>query len=221
MKLRTLAALALATSAVSFAAPASAADKMMGLRFEFGGSLAGGSSSTAVVAGEDVVIVQQSPIRGDIRVGYDLPGGLTPLIGLSFRNVTNSIKDGESDGTTLFALNVEGRYYFKPHKKGLSPFVFGGVDFTNFSFGHEDKDGKATRELADAVAGDEASSWGLNAGLGMEWLASKSFGVGGKWGLNANFAPTSVQKKDGAELGEDASHTRWGTDASFYLVWRI
>jgi len=204
MKLRTLAALALATSAVSFAAPASAADKMMGLRLETGGSLVGSPA-----------------LQGDLRIGYDLPAGITPLIGLSFRNETSSEKDGPSNGTTTFALNLEGRYYFKAHKKGLSPFVFGGVDFTNFSFGHEDKDGKATNELADAVAGDEASSWGLNAGIGMEWLASKSFGVGGKWGLNANFNPTSVQKKDGAEAGKDASHTTWGTASAFYLVWRI
>lgn len=204
MKLRTLAAFAFATAAVSFAAPASAANKDMGLRFETGGSLVGGPA-----------------LQGDIRVGYDLPGGITPLLGLSFRNETQSVKDGDSNGTTVFVLNLEGRYYFRPHKKGISPFVFGGVDFTNFSFGHEDKDGKATRELQDAVDGDAASSWGLNAGFGLEYLASKSFGIGGKWGLNMNFNPTSKQKVDGVEDGADTSHTRWGTASAFYLVWRI
>ncbi|HEY0839152.1 MAG TPA: hypothetical protein VGD74_03095 [Vulgatibacter sp.] len=204
MKLRTLAALAFATAAVSFAAPASAASKDMGLRFETGGSLVGGPA-----------------LAGDLRVGYDLPGGFTPLIGLSFRNDVFSVKDAGSAGTTTFVLNLEGRYYFRPHKKGISPFAFGGVDFTNFSFGHEDKDGKAVLELQDAVAGDEASSWGINAGFGLEWLASKSFGVGGKWGLNMNFNNTSVQKVDGVEDGDDTSHTRWGTASTFYLVWRI
>ncbi|HWV37069.1 MAG TPA: outer membrane beta-barrel protein [Vulgatibacter sp.] len=208
MKLRTLAALALATCAVSFAAPASAASKMNNLRFETGGSIAG----TPFLQGN---------FGGDIRVGYDLAGGFTPLVGLSFRNMSHDIDDVGSEGQTLFVLNVEGRYYFRPHKKGISPFGFAGVDFNNFSIGHEDKDGKAVNEAADAADGDSASFWGLNAGFGLEYLASKSFGVGGKWGLNMTFNNTSVQEKDGAKAGQDASHTTWGTASSFYLTWRF
>lgn len=205
MKIRMLAALAAATFVVGFAGEASA-QKMMGLRFETGGSLSG-------------------DIGGDLRVGYDL-GGFTPLLGLSFRNVSNTAYDADdnktgSRGTTDFILNLEGRYYFRAHKKGVSPFVFGGVDFNVASYGTEDKDGKSVNELADKVRGDEDSTWGLNAGFGLEYLFSKSFGVGGKWGLNMNFDNTSIQKHDGNEGGTNSSRTDWGTASSMYLVWRI
>lgn len=206
MKLRTLAALALATTAVSFAAPASA-QKMMGLRFETGGSLSGNT-------------------EGDIRVGYDLKGGFTPLIGLTFRNNSFTAYDADDEklgsiGETDFVLNLEGRYYFKPHKKGISPFVFAGVDFNVFSVGHEDADGEAVNELADKIEGDERSTWGLNAGFGLEYLFSKHFGVGGKWGVNMNFRNTSIQKVDGVEGGDNTTTTNWGTASNFYLTWRI
>lgn len=205
MKLRTLAALAVATTAVSLAAPA-AAQKMTGLRFETGGSLSGAT-------------------QGDLRVGYDLKGGLTPLIGLTFRNDSRSLFDKDdkelgSRGETSFIINLEGRYYFRAHKKGVSPFVFAGVDVNTFSFGTEDGDGKAINEDEDEADGDAASNWGLNAGFGLEYLFSKGFGVGGKWGLNMNFRNSDFTDKTTPNR-PGTSNTNWGTASSMYLVWRI
>ncbi len=210
MKLRTLAAFALVTSAVGFAAPAAAKD--MGLRFETGAGLSG--------------TVSTATNTGDLRVGYDLPGGITPLIGLSFRQITSELFDADdnslgSNGTTVFVLNIEGRYYMKPHKKGLQPFVFAGVDFLNTSFGTEDKDGKAINEADDAADGDALSPWGFNLGFGLEYKFAKAFAVGGKWGLNMAFNGTEIQKKAGETAGRNSSNTNWGTASSMYLAWRM
>jgi len=202
MKLRTLAALSVATLAVSFAAPA-AAQQLTGLRFETGGSLSGN-------------------VGGDLRVGYDL-GNITPLIGLSFRNSVDTVYDMDDEelgslGTTNFILNIEGRYYLREHKKGVSPFIFAGVDFNVTSFGTEDADGEAVNEDQDEFDGDVASDWGINAGFGLEYLFAKNFGVGGKWGLNMTFGGNDKFE----DINEPkSSATRWGTAASMYLVWRI
>lgn len=221
MKLRTLAALALATSAVSFAAPAFAADTT-GLRMEFGGSIA--TSSDFLTNNPNGV-----GNAGDIRIGYDFAGGFTPLLGLSYRTTSRNQYDSDDKaqsgkGFTDIVLNLEGRYYFRPHKKGISPFVFGGFDWHNVSVGSSDAPNETTNdgtEARDSVEGDRLSSLGFNAGFGLEWLASKSFGVGGKWGLDLNFAPTSIQEKGAVKAGSNTKNTTFGTAAAFYLAWRF
>lgn len=246
MKLRTLAAVALATSAVSFAAPASAADKMMGLRLEtaFVKDFNIARFGSGVTAGDSTFPGQVVPVgnvagtspNGDLKVGYDLPNGLTPLIGIGFRS--ESFKTFDSDdkkqshfSATAIVLDAELRYYFKPHKKGLQPYVWGEFSTTIATVGAEGSDDaeknlsadeKKNRDaLLDAVA-DELNVTQLNVGFGAEYKFSKSFGIGGKWGLGLAFQGTEEHKGAGDfKAGSNSSNTTFGTSTALYAAWRL
>lgn len=219
--IRKLAAVALATSVVAVAAPAAAQDdargtaggtRPMGLRLE----TAFNKNFNLVGVGGDggrTDIFTNSP-QGDIKVGYDF-GQITPLIGISFLNVSHS-RPGAPGGDriesseTTFILDVELRYYLKPHRKGLSPFVFGEFNTAFLSF---DRDG-ADDDLLDAEA-DADDFTAVNAGIGMEYkFDGAAFAIGGKWGLGLGFKGTS-------EDNGDTNNTSIGTSAAIYAAWRL
>lgn len=217
MKLRAFSALVLGATMVLAAAPASAqsADKVMGLRFE-------------AAFFQDFAVERRDGIRpeGDIRIGYDLPMGLTPLIGFGLRSNTFKAYDADDEllgsmGTTDIVIAAELRYYFRPHIRGLSPYVFGEFNTTIASMGHEDGDGEAVRELDDKVFGDENSFAQLGLGLGLEYKFAKSFGIGAKWGMGIAFRNTSIQKVDGEEDGDNTASTTFGTSNSIYAAFRF
>lgn len=199
------------------AAPASAqsADNVMGVRLE--------------AAFFHDFAVESGGIRpqGDIRIGYDLPMGLTPLIGFGLRSNSHKSYDTAdkltgSTGLTDIVLGAELRYYFRPHIRGLSPYVFGEFNTTIASRGHDDADGEPTDELGDKVYGDEHSFSQLGAGLGLEYKFAKSFGIGGKWGMGVAFRNTSIQKKAGEpDRGENTSSTTFGTSNTIYAAFRF
>ncbi len=209
--LRTLAAVALATSVVAVAAPASAQDdsgRPMGLRFELGWNESLNLVGAAGAAGGGLV----DP-TGDIKIGYDF-GQFTPLIGLSFVTSSRdtSIEPEARESFTTFIIDIEGRYYFKPHRKGLNPFVFGEFNTAFVSFG-EDPEPDNTDELDEAASAADFTE--INAGLGMEYKFDQSqFAIGGKWGLGFAFTPRDV--------GDDTfGQTTIGTVGAIYAAWRL
>lgn len=221
MKLRTFAALFLASGMALAAAPASAqtadTSNVMGLRFE-----------ATLFNPFDVRGATFRP-EGDIRIGYDLPMGLTPMVGFGLRTQAEGTFNADnvdtgSTGETELVIAAELRYYFSPHKRGLQPFVFGEFDTTIASFGTEAGEGGTVSDLRkaqDKASGDAASFTNLNAGLGMEYKFAKSFGIGAKWGFGLSFAGTSIQKVGDAEAGENTSNTVFGTSSSIYAAFRI
>src|SRR5690606_11241677 len=181
MKLRALASLFLATSIVAAAGSASAqaadTSKVIGLRFEttlFQPFDVRGISTFGLKEGEKPLPARADVFRpnGDIRIGYDLPFGLTPMVGFGLRS--HSVKQysdaddeelAEGVGRTDIVISAELRYYFSPHKRGLQPFVFGEANWNIASFGFsKDEEAEATEDFADAL-GDVNSFMNLNAGL--------------------------------------------------------
>lgn len=218
--IRKLAAVALATSVVAVAAPAAAQEaaggsRPMGLRLETGFNknfnLVGVSTSNALDDRGRTDIFTNSP-HGDIRVGYDF-GQLTPLIGVGF--VTQTIGEGDDPNQTMSSLilDVELRYYLKPHRKGLSPFVWGEWNKAFVWVSQEDEN-DAQKDRNEAL-GDQADFWALNAGVGMEYkFDGAAFAIGGKWGLGLGFKGTSDDHGD-------TSNTTFGTSAAIYAAWRL
>lgn len=241
MKLRALASLFVASSVFAFAgsANAQAADtsKVMGLRFEatlFNPFDVRGVTSFDPNEGPSAPRMDVFRPQGDIRVGYDLPMGLTPMVGFGLRSADLEEYDDRDNvtggsGRTDIALSLELRYYFGAHTRGLQPFAFGEWNTTIASFGtsHEKDADDAVVERAeflDKGKGDANSLMNLNAGLGMEYKFARSFGIGAKWGLGISFANTSHEKKtiDGNDLVNEArSSTVWGTSSSIYAAFRI
>ena len=217
--LRSLAAVALATSVVAVAAPASAQEterntaRPMGLRFELGFSEE--LNLARVGSSDDVNLGRVSP-NGDIKVGYDF-GQFTPLIGLSF--LTGSVDTGKnpdtSNSATVFVLDIEARYYFKPHRKGINPFVFGEFNTAFTSVGADPEGSTAEKDRRDALA-SQLDFTEINAGLGMEYkFDGASFAIGGKWGLGLvlnNFDEVGGTK--------DLSSMDIGTVGAIYAAWR-
>lgn len=218
--IRKLAAVAFATSVVAAAAPAAAQEsaggaRPMGLRFETGfnknfnlvgvGSNVGGSTGRTD-------IFTNSP-QGDIRVGYDF-GQFTPLVGVGFLTHTFSTEGTDKNHTdTALILDVELRYYLKPHRKGLSPFVWG--EWNKAFVWVSDEDESDAQKKVNEASADARDFWSVNAGLGMEYkFDGAAFAIGGKWGLGLGFKGTS---KDHG----DTSNTIFGTSAAIYAAWRI
>lgn len=215
--IRKLAAVAFATSVVAVAAPASAQEsssggaRPMGLRFETAFNKNFNLVGIGNGQGETNISTTPSP-QGDIKVGYDF-GQLTPLIGIGFATNTTGVGDAPNATETALVLDVELRYYLKPHRKGLSPFVFGEWNKAFVWISNEDES-EAQKDLNEAAA-DVADFWSLNAGLGMEYkFDGAAFAIGGKWGLGLGFKGTS---KDHG----DSSDTTFGTSAAIYAAWRI
>ena len=217
--LRTCAAVALATSVVAFAAPAEAQEntaRPMGLRFELGWA---GHSNLATFGSPDLEGAPAQPSfgtvspNGDIKVGYDF-GQFTPLIGLSFANNSISNEDDDSFTATILVIDVEGRYYFKPHRKGLNPFVFGEFNTSLVSLGVDpEPEGEAADLLDDAESALDYTT--INAGFGLEYKFDQAaFAIGGKWGLGLAF--------QGFDSGDESiSNTTIGTLGAIYAAWRI
>ncbi|MFO7157245.1 MAG: hypothetical protein DIU72_011590 [Pseudomonadota bacterium] len=234
MKLRALASLFLATSIVAAAGTASAqaadTSKVLGLRFET--TLFQPFDVRGISLFEEGPTVQRIDVfrpNGDIRIGYDLPFGLTPMIGFGLRSHSVKVFDTNDEeisgtGVTNIVLSAELRYYFGPHKRGLQPYVFGEFNTTIASFGFSpDEVAEAMEDLADAL-GDLNSFMNLNAGLGLEYKFARSFGVGAKWGFGISLAPNdrheNVRTKDGEPIPAQ-SNTVWGTSSSIYLAFRL
>jgi len=236
MKLRALASLFLATSIVAAAGTASAqaadTSRVLGLRFEatlFNPFDVRGISNLDPMSGPTSPRIDVFRPNGDIRIGYDLPFGLTPMIGFGLRSHSVKVfdtKDEEISGTgvTNIVLSAELRYYFGPHKRGLQPYVFGEFNTTIASFGFSpDEVAEAMEDLADAL-GDLNSFMNLNAGLGLEYKFARSFGVGAKWGFGISLAPNDRHENVWTEYGEPIparSNTVWGTSSSIYLAFRL
>lgn len=236
MKLRALASLFLATSIVAAAGSASAqaadTSKVLGLRFET--TLFQPFDVRGISLFEEGPTVQRIDVfrpNGDIRIGYDLPFGLTPMIGFGLRSHSVKVFDTNDEeisgtGVTNIVLSAELRYYFGPHKRGLQPYVFGEFNTTIASFGFSpDEVAEAREDLADAL-GDLNSFMNLNAGLGLEYKFARSFGVGAKWGFGISLAPNdrheNVRTEDGETITIPAqSNTVWGTSSSIYLAFRL
>jgi len=212
--LRTLAAVALATSVVATAAPAEAQDntaRPMGLRFELGWA---GKANLANLGFEGPAAhphTSVSPI-GDVRVGYDF-GQFTPLLGLSFLTHSEDIDDDNSRSATIFVLDIEARYFFKPHRKGLNPFVFGEFNTALVSYGDDTAEGDAEDALDDIATRNDWTE--INAGFGLEYKFDQAqFAIGGKWGLGLAF--------QGHDEGDDSrGDTSIGTVGAIYAAWRI
>jgi len=245
MKLRAVASLFLATSIVAAAGTASAqaadTSKVIGLRFEttlFQPFDVRGISTFGLTEVERPLPARADVFRpnGDIRIGYDLPFGLTPMVGFGLRS--HSVKaysdaDGEEldegVGRTDIVISAELRYYFSPHKRGLQPFVFGEANWNIASFGTEHPDGTSedvekNAEFRDERAGDVNSVTNINAGLGLEYKFARSFGVGAKWGFGVSLAPTSHARETiGGTTREEfpTTNTVWGTSSSIYLAFRL
>ena len=210
--LRTLAAAALATSVVAVAAPAQAQDdgRPMGLRFELG--WAGHQNIASFGVADDAAVTAPISPNGDIKVGYDL-GQFTPLIGLSFINTSRDVTEDDSASITAFVLDLEARYYLKPHRKGLQPFVFGEFNTAFVSLSDDRLEGEAEDALDDIASLLDYTE--INAGLGMEYkFDQQGFAIGGKWGLGLAF--------QGFDVGdEDFGVTSIGTIGAIYAAWRI
>ncbi len=240
MKLRMAAACIAAGTLVAVSSPASAATsgegKVMGLRLEAsleqdfnlvgpGGLSAGGATLGA-----------PSP-HGDIRIGYDLPMGLTPMLGVGFRSfsttvVTTPPGDGdevtqEFSGTAI-TLALELRFYLKKHKKGLQPFVFGEYN-TSFLSATVADDTEGADDAVDAANegleydADANNHGEINLGLGAEYKFSRAFGIGGKWGLGIGLTGGDRNEPLGGDdqtaIRTDA--TTIGTSAAVYAAWRL
>lgn len=212
--IRKLAAVAFATSVVAAAAPAAAQEsaggaRPMGLRFETSFN----KHFNLVGLGDGPTMIEGVSPHGDIKVGFDF-GQLTPLVGIGFARSSFSAPAGGDErfesSASAFIIDVELRYYLKPHRKGLSPFVFGEFNTAFVSISDDD----LTSKEADAVA-DELDFTSINAGLGMEYkFDGAAFAIGGKWGLGLGFKGTS---EDNGDLGG----TTFGTSASIYAAWRL
>jgi hypothetical protein len=225
---RKLAAVALATSTVAIASPALAQDdggrrpSVMGLRFE-----AALSRDFNLVGGVPQVTNVPSP-NGDIKVGYDLAMGFTPMIGIGFATVSNNLYSetdedelalGASD--TAIVLDLELRWYFAPHRAGSTqPFVFGEFN-TALTSASTDSDLEGFEENDDEneARADERDFWEINAGLGMEYKFDQSFAIGGKWGLGFGF--TGTEQIDDVEDSANTSASNISTSAAIYAAWRI
>lgn len=238
MKLRALASLVVASSVFAFAGSAAAqapdTSRVMGLRFEatlFNPFDVRGFSEDDPAGPARVDVLRPN---GDIRIGYDLPMGLTPVVGFGLRshsqNEYNSRDDlVDGDGRTDINLALELRYYFGAHKRGLQPFVFGEFNTLIASFGTEHaKDTEDSEieadEFRDKERGDAASLMNLNLGLGMEYKFARSFAIGAKWGAGVSLAPTSHEKEtiEGVDFERNGtSNTVWGTSSSIYAAFRI
>lgn len=240
MKLRALASLVVASCLLGFAGSASAqaadTSRVMGLRFEatlFNPFDVRGLSLSL----EDPVTPNRLDVfrpNGDIRIGYDLPMGLTPLVGFGLRSHAFKIFDEDDDlvagsGRTDIILSAELRYYFGPHTRGLQPYVFGEWNTAIVSFGSERSDDASDEEVEffehlDKVEGDANSVMNFNAGLGMEYKVTRSFGLGAKWGFGLSLAPTSRHEFESEPFDDvepATSNTVFGTSASIYLAFRI
>lgn len=236
MKLRALASLVVASSILAFAGTASAqapdTSRVMGLRFEAtlfrpfdvrGITMGGPDNDELMPAAFEV-----ARPGGDIRIGYDLPMGLTPLVGIGIRSHSVNVYNEDDElvtgnGRTDINLAVELRYYFGPHSRGLQPFIFGEFNTLIASFGssfHEDAP-DARQEAADDVnrrLGDTNSMTNFNAGLGMEYKFARAFAVGAKWGFGLSLAPASFDE-DLEKPG--LSNTVFGTSSTIYAAFRL
>ena len=79
-------------------------------------------------------------------------------------------------------------------------------------------------EHLDKVEGDANSVMNFNAGLGMEYKVTRSFGLGAKWGFGLSLAPTSRHEFESEPFDDvepATSNTVFGTSASIYLAFRI
>lgn len=246
MKLRALASLVVASSVFAFAGSAAAqapdTSRVMGLRFEATLFNPFDVRGVSLSQGGDPVSPSRLDVvrpQGDIRIGYDLPMGLTPIIGFGLRSHSLDFYDSrdeltEGSGRTDIVLAAELRYYFGAHKRGLQPFGFGEWNTTIASFGSsfadsvddEIVDGAKDR---DAYLGDSNSIMNFGAGLGMEYKFARSFAIGAKWGLLVSLAPTERHEWEETNFAgeletvtEDASsNTVWGTSSSIYAAFRI
>ncbi len=241
MKLRALASLLVASSLVAVAGTASAqaADttRVMGLRFEttlFQPFDVRGITGFNPDEGPSSPRFDVFRPQGDIRIGYDLPMGLTPMIGFGLRSANFVVYDADDNevggmGRTDIVLSVEARYYFGPHSRGLQPFVFGEWNTTIASFGatfpeNADEEDVKEAEFVNKGRGDKNSVMNLNAGLGMEYKFARNFAVGGKWGFGISLAPTSREERSSGgttRVLPGTSNTVWGTSSSIYLAFRI
>lgn len=211
MKLRIAAAVALA-STMMFAGTASAqadeGSRPMGVRLEtqlnpfnlvgLGGEVDAGGNP-----------------HGDIKIGYDLDMGLTPLIGIGYRSFSTSTDvDGDNiaeRSSSAFVIDLELRYYLSKHRRGLQPFVFGELNTAFVSFDEKDGDSDALD-----IQADENDFTEVNLGIGAEYKFTRSFAVGGKWGLAIGFQP--VEDED---ANAEQSNTTFGTSSGVYLAWRL
>lgn len=214
---RTLTAAALATSVLAFSAPAQAqgSAQPMGLRFELGwaGQSTLGNLGSVNVPGGDFASFPSISPTGDIKVGYDF-GQFTPLIGLSLATTTVSPDDDTSFTNTAFIIDLEGRYYFNPHRKGLNPFVWGEFAHAFTSLGTDpEPEGPAEDLLEDLESTLDFTS--INVGFGLEYKFDQSaFAIGGKWGAGITWA--------GFDAGEaEVGNTTIGTVGHIYAAWRL
>lgn len=250
MKLRSIASVAAAACVVAIAGPAAAqdtevnvdiqrqrqADRAMGLRFETSFNrnfnLVGfGSGSAEGIATSLRDLPTPNP-HGDIKIGYDLPMGLTPLIGLGYVSFSNDqYSDDDEDelvageSQSAFVLDVELRWYFKPHRaNAMQPFVFGEFN-TAFTTVSVDSDAEGFNEDdfddANEAAADELNWTAVNLGLGMEYKFAQGFAIGGKWGLGMGFTGTAVVEDSDPQEGSNTSQTTIGTSAAIYAAWRL
>jgi hypothetical protein len=246
------AACALAASMVAVPVVASAADKpagepaekgkVRGIRFEASlqkdFNLVGPGSLSPSTGGASV---GNTDPHGDIRIGYDLPMGLTPLLGIGFRRVSaetvvTPAADGADTVTRTFSGNaidlaIEARFYMKKHKKGIQPFVW--LEYNTSFLSAEVADDTDSDAVSDAVevenneilkyAADEQNHGEINLGFGMEFKPSKFFAVGGKWGLGIGLQGGDRNDPPGAD-DQNAIRTdinTIGTSAAVYGAWRI
>ena len=222
MKLRLAAAFAL-VSTMLFAGTASAqpaadeGSRPMGIRLETSLAFQDFNFVGVGPSGDlEGIEIQSAPglsPHGDIRIGYDLDMGLTPVLGLGYRSQSLSSKIGGGEETTAsastFVLALELRYYLSKHRRGLQPFVWGELNTSFVSF---DIEGASDEEL-DALS-DANDHTELNVGIGAEYKFTRSFAAGGKWGLGFGFKPIDQE-------GVEISNTTIGTSSSVYLAWRL
>lgn len=154
--------------------------------------------------------------RGNLRIGYDLPMGVTPLLGIGIASQSVSF-DGDPEASAsamAIAILLEGRYYLKPHKRGLQPFVFGGINFTNLSASGQ-IDGDDVSEEENEIEVDMNDTFGFDLGFGAEYKFARSFGIGGKWGLAFL---TNAWENDDRDV---VSTFDWGTLFELYAAYRF
>jgi hypothetical protein len=241
MKLRAVASLLLASTILVAAGSASAqaadTSRVLGLRFEatlFNPFDVRGISNLDPESGPTSPRIDVFRPNGDIRIGYDLPMGLTPLIGFGLRSHSQKQFQNNDDlafgeGRTDIVLSAELRYYFGAHKRGLQPFVFGEWNTTIASFGTELAEGAPVEEKnffddVNETLGDINSVMNINAGLGLEYKFARSFGIGAKWGFGLSLAPSDRHTiREGGETIEvpSTSNTVFGTSSSIYAAFRI
>lgn len=212
MKLRIAAAMAL-VSTMMFAGVASAqatdeGSRPMGVRLEtqlnpfnlvgLGGEVRAGGNP-----------------HGDIKIGYDMDMGLTPLIGIGYRSFSSSTDvDGDNiaeNSSSAFIIDIELRYYLSKHRRGLQPFVFGELNTAFVSFDEKDGD---SNDLD--VQADDNDFTEVNLGIGAEYKFTRSFAVGGKWGL-----AIGLQPEEDEDAKAEQSNTTFGTSSGVYLAWRL